>query len=571
MVEPLQGKTMFLDQSLFTSIETSSKRAQVRKKLEGREDVLNYARLVMDLNDSGATFRQKIDISSGDEELARAIEPLLERDEDNVITNERRLAGERGYQFRYSPLTYLIEQEPYSHTSRSWVASPRQLEKEYRAELGLPERFDARCNKVWKFHPGQVLQYLDFQRRENPPLFLLLLGDDIEAAETLFPQIQSVPSESVPGTEIEADIFPDMKCSVATAFRIMREVKRAGAIVLKLGEFAVTNLKSLKELLERSDAALYSQRQNQLIQGLGNSTFELFRRVISCDERKASFGVTEQPIGELKTSLLYTAAEAGGSLPCPSDLNEVLAKGSEVKRLPGRGGRRIGELACYFGFDITELGILMAVQTSASAHSACSNTNVIREFSRDWLLQHGVRKRSPTSTNPSSIKDEKVIEVRALDHVMFGERNKVLRHIGFLADNQHDDRQRAEDWLTSVSDPIPAPASDRKGLARKSIQDRLCKLAIVPMVSRKRAISAVPLAVGQLLSVGAVSLDPFWSRHRESEMRLAMGRQNKNEFVNKIKKIKAKKQEYKKNNRKIQNKIDPVHCSYDAGSFLINR
>lgn len=428
-------RRMFHDHHLFSQLKLGAQRSEIFESLGQRDDILAYASIALALNDDRHSEPSFEGLPDCDREIAAMIEPVLERDSSGCIIGERKLPASRTAKLRFSPLPFLSNLEAYDHPSGIWISKGEAFAKELRERYLLPEKFDRACRKAWGFDLAQVLSYLAYVRAQNPTLFLFLYSDAVGAGAFHFPHI-SIEGAAASAVDVAKYFFPHAQCSVATIFRILREVARAKEIIAELIFGEKNNAKTIQSLFQGSDAELQDfgadDAQGRFLSSLSHSSLAIGRRFMKDGGNGEHIGSGVQTIESLREDLELVHEELTKNLRAVSKSDDLCHLVDNDGRIRGSGGTRNRDCHRHFGFNAREISALVFVQTSnCCSLPEAAPTHSLARLASNLYHAIGVSIVPGAYGNTSEIDSRAIDAARAFDVVLFGRDGYVSRNAGF--------------------------------------------------------------------------------------------------------------------------------------------
>lgn len=232
----------------------------------------------------------------------------------------------------------------------------------------------------------RVAGFLTEMRRTHPAIFLLLLSEEIDLANEIMPPLDYAKGATNIAAQWRCDYFPDLACSIAAVFRILRIIRRGCAILKALAARHPFRLSVMKQIVTDLNAARSSEQGHELLRRANHTVYAL-RKIVFDDLDYHTGGQAGQQgtfrFGKQRTDLRTLAAYSGFTGPdtkyvatAMGDIIDQARLGmpvggrppilwpipsaTAINRIDIRGGLRRDELACFYGLDGWEVAVHVA-------------------------------------------------------------------------------------------------------------------------------------------------------------------------------------------------------------------
>ena len=232
----------------------------------------------------------------------------------------------------------------------------------------------------------RIAGFLAEMRRTHPAIFLLLLSEELDLAIEIIPALDYAKGSTNIAVQWRCDHFPDLACSIAAVFRILRIVRRGCAILKALAARHSFRLSVMRRIVTDLNAARSSEQERELLRRANHTVYAL--RKIAFDDldyhtgQQAGqqgtfrFGKQRTDLRTLAAFSGFTGPDAGyvatvmGNLIDQARLGQPVGErpptiwpsssATAINRIDTRGGLRRDELACFYGLDGWDVAVHVA-------------------------------------------------------------------------------------------------------------------------------------------------------------------------------------------------------------------
>ncbi|WP_454596842.1 hypothetical protein [Qipengyuania sp. SM2507] len=512
------------------------RRLRIRDRDRARADIQDYAQQLMDWQDG------KIALSSIDLEphhvargryIARTIGAPLEPGKEAAPI------GVKLPLLYFSPLYHFYEGK-LTKVERQYGQDRRlphlpKTKREIAAYLHSTMADAFYGERLFRLVAGvdidSIATFLTDIRGTHPALFLLLLSEELDLAIEKLPSLDYAKGTKSLTAHWRSDYFPDLACSIASVFRILRVLRRGCAILKVLAARDLFRLSVMKTTASDLKAARSSDQKCALLRRANHTVYAL-RKIAFTDldyhtdgqGRRPSAFRFEKQNSDLRTLAAFSRLSGpdteysgtvvedfidqarlglpiGGRPPIlwPSSSATV------VNRIDLRGGLRRDELACFYGLEGRDIAVHVAKAVAELAG---------RKIMPDRLANFANVLLEATNYCEPGEANRRVHHVLYADHVIrlaFGKRRDFGHGAGFAASTWWDLEQDKPLWNLLVTSNW-----SRDPNARMFLEGRRYLYSLTHEVHRLGKLERSTRIFCHLAhSMSLLSTDPIWIRIQE--------------------------------------------------------
>ncbi|KZY58033.1 hypothetical protein A3736_03740 [Erythrobacter sp. HI0063] len=383
-----------------------------------------------------------------------------------------------------------------------------------------------------------IAAFLADIRGTHPAMFLLLLSEEIDLAIEKLPSLDYAKGTKSLSAQWRSDHFPELACSIASVFRILRTLRRGSAILKVLAARDPFRQSVMKRIAEDLNTARSSgcgreilRRANHTVYSLRKIAFDdldyhmdwkgghpgafRFEKQSSDLRTLAAFskftGPDTEYVGTVVQDFIDQARlglPIGGRPPIIWPSTSATA----VNRIDLRGGLRKDELACFYGLDGRDIAVHVA---KAVADLAGRKIMPDRLASFANVLLEATGYCEPGEANR---RVHHVIHADDVIRLAFGKSGDFGHGAGFAASTWQDLERDKFMWKLLVT-----AEWSRDSSARMFLEGRRYLYALTHEVHRLGKLERSTRIFCYLAhSMSLLSTDPIWIRIQE-RIRLLAG------------------------------------------------
>lgn len=376
-----------------------------------------------------------------------------------------------------------------------------------------------------------VAAFLADIRGTHPALFLLLLSEELDLAIEKLPSLDYAKGTKNLTAHWRSDYFPDLACSIASVFRILRILRRGCAILKVLAARDPFRLSVMKTIASDMKAARSSdqscellRRANHTVYALGKIAFtDLDYHTDEQGKRPGAFRFEKQN-SDLRTLAAFSRLAGPDTEYAGTVVEDFIdrarlglpiggrppiiwpsSSATVVDRINLRGGLRRDELACFYGLDGRDIAVHVA---KAVADLAGRKIMPDRLASFANVLLEATEYCEPGEANR---RVHHVIHADDVIRLAFGKFGDFGHGAGFAASTWQDLERDKFMWKLLVT-----AKWSRDPEARMFLEGRRYLYALTHEVHRLGKLERSTRIFCYLAhSMSLLSTDPIWIRIQE--------------------------------------------------------
>lgn len=274
-----------MHQSLIEGAINIDRRLRIRDRIRERTDILDHAEKLIEWQ-NGTIPLSQIPLSKRDLAFGRYVSRTIGA--PSKPEGEESPVGSKLPLLYFSPLYHLhaakVGNAEWQRGSNPALPHLPKTHKEIEAYLHAMMSGAFRGQKEFRFVTGAKVEgiapFLMALRRDDPTLFLLLLSEEIDLAVKRLAGLDYSGGRKGICANWRARYFPDIDCSIASIFRILRTIRRGCSILVELADQNDFTLSELKQLSIDIECGRPSKRQREHLGRILHSVIGL--RKIAC-------------------------------------------------------------------------------------------------------------------------------------------------------------------------------------------------------------------------------------------------------------------------------------------------
>ncbi|GMM92485.1 hypothetical protein [Qipengyuania sp. MTN3-11] len=383
-----------------------------------------------------------------------------------------------------------------------------------------------------------IAAFLENVRGTHPAMFLLLLSEEIDLAIEKLPSLDYAKGTKSLTAQWRSDYFPDLACSIASVFRILRTLRRGCAILKVLAARDPFRLSAMKRIAADLNTARSPGEDRKMLRRANHTVYAL--RKIAFDDldyhtdgqgrRPGTFRFEKQS-SDLRTLAAFSKLAGPDTEYFGTVVEDIIdqarlglpmggrprilwpsSSATAVHRIDLRGGLRRDELACFYGLDGRDIAVHVAKAVAELAG---------RKIMPDRLANFANVLLEATNYCEPGEANRRVHHVIHADDVIrlaFGKFGEFGHGAGFAATTWRDLEQDKSLWNLLVTSNW-----SRDPNARMFLEGRRYLYALTHEVHRLGKLERSTRIFCYLAhSMSLLSTDPIWIRIQE-RIRLLAG------------------------------------------------